>query len=148
MTSGQRQLLIVWHDSFATGINIVDEQHRGLVAIINTLHYSLVVQHDASRLRSIFDMIFAYAKVHFNTERELMDASAYPRINDHILQHENFKEEVTRIFVSCLDEGGDAQELLEFLKYWWKEHILKTDMAFSGHILEYFRSHHRIIKKR
>mgnify|MGYP002597985030 CR=1 FL=1 len=34
-----RPLYIVWSDAFDTGVAIIDEQHRGLVSLINTFFY-------------------------------------------------------------------------------------------------------------
>jgi hemerythrin len=77
-----------------------------------------------------------------------MTASRYSRIDEHIRQHDLFIEDIKGIFQTCMEENADANSLLDYLKHWWKEHILISDMAFSEPILNYFRSHHRIIKKR
>ena len=36
-----RSLYINWKDDFNIGIPVVDEQHRGLVVLINSFHYAL-----------------------------------------------------------------------------------------------------------
>ena len=141
-------MLIIWHDSHASGIQIIDEQRRGLVSIINSLHFSLVFRHKTVKLCSFFDLVLAYTKIQFNTERGLMEISGYPRLKEHNLQHEHFIEEVKHLSAICTQEGREPEIFLDFMKQWWKEHILKSDMDCSVYVLEYLRSYHRVIKKR
>jgi len=148
MTYEQGNLLIVWHDSNLTGINILDEEHRGIVSIINALHYSLFVRKNDALLHSIVEMIMGYSKIHFETEMELLKDSDYPRRLEHHGLHEQLIAESDRIFQECLHGSGDSNSYLKFLKDWWLVHINREDKAYSGHLLEYFRSGQRVIIKR
>ena len=148
MALEQGHLLIVWNDSYMTGIEILDEQHRGIVSIINSLHYLLFIQNDDTLLRSTVDMINGYAKTHFQTEIGLLKNSRYPKLQEHQSLHDHLVAESDRIFMDCLKEGGDPTLYLGFLKKWWQTHITREDMAHKEYLHEYLRSGHPVITKR
>jgi hemerythrin len=147
---GQGQLLIVWHEPHLTGIQILDEQHRGIVSIINTIHHSIFSQPRDPIVRPAAAMVMGYTRIHFQTEMDLLEESGYPRREEHQRHHEQLIRDFTRI----LDKHGhfkiddDPQELLDFLKDWWLNHITAEDMAYSGHLKEYLQSGRRVIIKR
>ncbi|MDR3038814.1 MAG: hemerythrin family protein [Candidatus Adiutrix sp.] len=145
---GQGHLLIVWHEPHLTGIKILDEQHRGIVSIINALHYSLFTRHDTALLRPTADMIMGYTKIHFITEMEFLEVSGYPKLEDHQRRHDRLIAEANRIFLSCVKDGGDPNMFLDFLKDWWRNHITTEDFAYGEHVLGYLQSHHWVIKKK
>ena len=142
-TVEQKPLLIVWNDSYHTGINICDEQHRGIVSIINSLHFSQSMQSGATFLRPIAEMIMGYTKFHFSTEIELLEESGYPRLQEHQNQHEHLITEVNRILAACLRDGDDPKLFLNFLKEWLLVHIAREDKAYSAHLMEYFKNQRR-----
>ena len=137
MSPKQGNLLIVWNDSYNTGVNIIDEQHRGIVSIINSLHHALFVRDDETLLRPAAEMIMGYTKIHFTTEIELLTESGYPRLREHQDQHDHLIAKADQIFLSCLKEGGEAAPFLNFLKEWFIVHITREDMAYRGHLTEY-----------
>jgi hemerythrin-like metal-binding protein len=144
---GQRPMLIVWNESFLTGIDIIDEQHRGIVSIINSLHFSQALP-EASFLEPTAEMIMGYTKIHFSTEIMLLKEAAYPGLREQERRHEQLIAEADRLLQACLKEGGDPGAFMDFLKEWWQVHIIHEDMAFSGFMREYFMSPRRVIIKR
>jgi hemerythrin-like metal-binding protein len=143
MTVEQKPLLIVWNDSYHTGINICDEQHRGIVSIINSLHFSQSLPSSAAFLRPIAEMIMGYTKIHFSIEIELLEKSEYPRLREHQQQHDHLITEVNRILAACLHDGEDPNQFLTFLKEWLLVHIAHEDKAYGAHLTEYLKNQHR-----
>ena len=148
MTHEYGNLLIVWNEAYNTGIKIIDEQHRGIVSIINSLHHALFVRDDESLLRPTAEMIMGYTKIHFTTEIEMLSASGYPRLREHQAKHDHLIAEADHIFLRCLKEGGEATPFLNFLKEWWVVHITHEDMGYRGHLIEYLHSPRCVITKR
>jgi hemerythrin len=143
----QGNLLIVWREPHLTGIKILDEQHRAIVSIINALHYALYVWPGEDLLRSTAEMINGYTHLHFRTEIQMLKDSEYPRLEQHQAQHDRLIADADHIFLRCLKEGGDPAPFLEFLKDWWKNHIIHEDMAYGEHLLEYLQGQPSVIKK-
>ncbi|MCL2001470.1 MAG: hemerythrin family protein [Planctomycetes bacterium] len=148
MGDGHGHLLIVWNEPHMTGVNILDEQHRAFAAMVNSLHYSLMVRQDPDHLHPIYNMVMGFAKTHFPTEIEMLKESGYPQVNAHQTHHDRFITDSMRIYEYSSEKDGDPKAYLEFLKRWWKFHILHEDLAFSAHLQTYLRSERRIIKKR
>jgi len=156
---GFGHLLIVWHDSHLTGIKILDEQHRAYVSLINSLHYTLSARRDdgvdvhppsqrPAFLQSFYDMLISHSKIHFKTEIELLRVSDYPHLYEHQHLHGQFITDADQIFQKCMT-GDSAPELfMSFLKDFWQKHILQKDKAYCDHLIDYFKSKARIIKKR
>ena len=44
-----------WNENFETGIPLVDEQHKTLISLLNTLVAHLAYQADAPTLNAVFD---------------------------------------------------------------------------------------------
>jgi hemerythrin-like metal-binding protein len=145
---GHGNLLIVWNESYDTGLKIIDEQHRGIVSIINSLHHALFVRDDESLLRPVAEMIMGYTKIHFTTEVEMLSASSYPRLPEHLARHDHLIAEADRIFLKCLKDGGEATPFLNFLKEWWVVHITREDMGYRDHLTAYLHSPRPVIIKR
>jgi len=67
----------LWNKSFETGIDFVDQQHHGLVELINEAapFLSAAGPIDRERTERLLDRLFAYAATHFKAEEELMHRS-------------------------------------------------------------------------
>ena len=148
MTHEHGNLLIVWNEAYNTGIKIIDEQHRGIVSIINSLHHDLFVRDDESLLRPTAEMIMGYTKIHFTNEIEMLTESDCPRLREHQSRHDHLIAEADRIFLKCLKEGGEATPFLNFLKEWWVVHITREDMGYREHLIKHLHSPHRVMIER
>jgi hemerythrin len=131
---------LLWNDSFATGVTEIDEQHMILVHTLNEATTKLA--HTASKelLEQITQDLLSYALYHFDTEEELMREYGYQAADDamkqHLAQHRSFSAQV----VSARDNlraGAEvsADALLDFLKTWLVNHILKTDRQLGEFIV-------------
>ena len=146
----QGNLLIVMAEPFLTRIKILDEQHRGIVSIINALHYALYAGHRDTIMEPTAAMIMGYTRIHFETEMDLLEESGYSKRAEHQELHEELINDFERIAAAAgyFKADGDPMELLEFLKHWWKNHITIEDMAYGAHLKEYLLSGRRVIVKR
>lgn len=128
-------LYIVWTESNNTGIPIIDEQHRSIVATINSLYYFLQEGHGAEISASTLVIIEQYANIHFRTEERLMAEAGYPALNEHVLMHKNLAEKTKGFFYeSRLKNEPDI--ILRFLKEWWMSHINKEDKKYVPHLIK------------
>ncbi len=133
---------LVWNDSFATGVQEIDEQHMILVDLLNNARVKLVPGSDAKIIEQIILDLLSYALYHFETEERLMDAYDYregssPDATQHLEQHRAFSDRVVwarRALTS--GEKISSDELLQFLTDWLVNHILKTDFKLGAYILE------------
>ena len=128
----------VWGKHFETGLALVDEQHHGLVALVNR-YGRLLTDADgvgSEELQVVFDELAAYAQYHFNAEEDLMQATALdPRhVAEQKRAHRAFLQELALMQRGMQQRQETAQRLLKFLTYWLAYHILGVDQSMAKQI--------------
>lgn len=129
-------LLIVWTDLNQTGIPIIDEQHRGIVSIINSFHYVQADERGSDFLEPTANMITEYTKIHFATEADLLEQSDYPDLDNHLKLHHHLITS-SKLFAFESKKKDDPRVYLNFLKSWWIHHINEEDKKYCPHLLKY-----------
>ena len=127
---------MTWNDDLLTGIEVVDQQHRGLVDLVNTAAPILALETAVKPeiLKPLFDQLFNYAAVHFKTEEDLMAASGVDArvLEHHHATHAQFVEQVGSMVAHYSHGGGvSGEQLLSFLAGWLVFHILGEDQAMA-----------------
>lgn len=141
MTSLAHADLIVWQESFATGVDEIDEQHQILVHTLNEANARLTDESSIELLDAITRDLLSYALYHFETEERLMEEHDYPRERGddaelHMQQHRAFSAKVVAVREEI--KAGrriPRDELLAFLNNWLINHILNTDKRLGAYIV-------------
>ena len=127
--------LFPWSDKLSLGIDKIDVQHKELVSLINQLHRAMKMQAGAREAEAVLAKLAEYTVYHFGFEEKLFDKYGYPQAGPHKKIHRDLVASVTA-FQQDLRAGkaGLSMELMNFLTSWLKEHIMKTDRAYVGHL--------------
>jgi len=127
--------LIKWTNEYSVGIEEIDNQHKGLIIVINEL-FSLMSEGKAqSKLIDIFDYLTDYTKKHFKAEEDMMLKYSYHEFDQHKLEHINFIDKLSELKEDYISNKITISlEILNFLKDWLINHILITDKKYSKHI--------------
>lgn len=125
-------LYIRWNDNFSVGSEDMDNEHKKLVEVINTLYTNLLKQSDNLRIVEILGELKKYTEYHFTHEEEIMEAVNYPKLKGHKGSHQSFCDKVD-VYIKAFEsnEAIDKINLLQFLKNWLIGHILKEDMQYK-----------------
>lgn len=118
-----KPLYMGWKEEFSHDDNlIVDEQHRGVLATINSLYYFLQQGHGIDALLPTIKILLQYMQFHTKTEEGILRDNGYPAIDKFVEQSEqdfaNYKK-ACREALAC----KDPQALLIFLRDWWVQHM-------------------------
>jgi len=130
--------LIIWSNKFACGLRLIDDQHRGLVDLINEMfnHVSGNYVQENNYFSMIIHEAVNYVKNHFSTEEKIILATKFPGYAEHKKEHENF---IRTIIQSIHDyETGKRSNLLaftRFLREWVLSHIALIDRQY----FDYFK---------
>jgi hemerythrin-like metal-binding protein len=127
---------MVWNEELETGIDIVDQQHHGLVDMLNQAAPILAQssQESMHTVKPLLDALLNYAAIHFRTEEEMMarlgmDARAQEH---HHESHANFAQQVVEMIDAFTQgKGVTGDRLLSFLASWLVLHILGEDQAMA-----------------
>lgn len=126
--------LFAWDPLFDTGIELVDGQHRQLVALINRLGGGMISGDlSADAQEGIFRELADYAQHHFADEERLMCQAAIDpgHIEHHRAQHRDFLAQVTELWQRHLPSGESGEALHSFLTAWLTFHILEEDQTMA-----------------
>ena len=123
--------LVEWTQTMATSVPVIDEQHRALCNLINTLYNGMTHRTSDTILHSTLRELEAYAAKHFREEEALFSASAYTGTAKHKAIHREFENKVREAKEQVLSGNATVSlELLTFLKDWLVGHIMGTDMGY------------------
>ena len=119
-----------WDEAWSVGDARLDEQHQGLIRLINRLGSGAPVS-------IVLDELQIYVDEHFRDEERMMEMAAYPDLAAHRQQHAVFEEWLEASRQAC--RSGEVVGLLRdsissYLKTWLVNHILVSDKAYSGRL--------------
>lgn len=125
-----------WKDEYSVGIQSIDEQHKKLINLINTLqtivNYSTGEEFERECLAAVVD----YTKTHFVYEEGLMSKYGYPDFEAHKAQHQKMIDKVNDLLAAYEEHPESAmKDALDFLKQWLIRHINGTDKQYSEFLL-------------
>ncbi|HMV78898.1 MAG TPA: bacteriohemerythrin [Leptospiraceae bacterium] len=126
--------LIQWDDTLSVNVDELNEQHKKLIEILNLLYTSTHENKSREVLTEILNSLIQYTVVHFETEEKLMAKTKYPGMEEHIREHELLKQQVLSYNSQYQSESETVSfELLNFLRKWLTNHILRSDKKYSKH---------------
>ena len=131
---------LVFDSRYVVGIEQVDSEHQKLFELASRIYDSIALDVivPMSEIRSAIAELIDCTKIHFANEESLMEAKAYPDLEQHRELHaylisriEDFEESVR------LGEQLTPVDAYEFLCSWLGDHIQASDRNFgeycSGH---------------
>lgn len=131
--------LLVWQAELDTGIDVIDQQHHRIVALINQLAEATTRDDQAVVLEELVD----YTLSHFAFEEELMEESGYSFGPAHKRVHEMFVRRVSE-YRMRFEAGEDiAGELKSMLARWLFNHIRGDDKSYAKHVRHYLDTYKR-----
>lgn len=133
---------IIWEDKYKTGYKRIDDQHLELIEIINDL-YDCMDNKDSEdeKLKEEFKKVLKrtvdYVAYHFSYEEKIMHAIKYDKIIGHSSYHREFVQTIYDYVQSYENGTLDAiNNLVQYLKDWFLNHILVTDKKFIKEVKE------------
>lgn len=115
---------------FSIGHKVIDKQHG---EVIDNIRLLMDKELDRNKIIDILAMLGKYTQIHFNYEEKLMKSINYKDIEAHKLLHKTFYNEVVQMSKEFRNTSVQElnKELLQFLLFWFKDHILKEDFKYK-----------------
>lgn len=126
-------LYIVWKPEDDLGVLIIDEQHRAIVATINSLYYFIQEGWGLSALAPTLNIIKNYSNFHFKTEEGMLSKTKYAEIHSHVAAQKKFAKEVDEAAHEAI-AYKDPSILLKFLKNWWITHLEQEHKEYASNL--------------
>ncbi len=96
-----------------TGNELIDEQHRELIDIINSMLLACAKGEGRASLEKTVDFLLQYIDKHFKDEEDLQIKANYPYYKEHKDYHENFKKQFNILAQKLKKEGATIPILAE-----------------------------------
>ena len=126
--------LIVWDLAiYSVGIKEIDRQHSILAELINRLDYGVKNKISKETMEDIVNYLADYTVFHFGYEEKLLTDNHWPELESHKAIHAAFVNKVQMFQAQLKTKNVHevAESILEFLKDWLLDHILKTDKQYG-----------------
>jgi hemerythrin len=128
---------ITWSASYSIGIKLIDDQHIGLLDIVNDLfnHSTGNEEEERAYFKEVIQQAVQYVKNHFHMEEKLLLSVKYPGYAEHKKAHDQF---TLAVITSAKDFGSGKRLVLEkfayFLKDWILSHIAVMDKQYAAYL--------------
>jgi hemerythrin-like metal-binding protein len=120
-----------WDEKYSVGIQSIDNQHKQIFVILDTLYNSLKIGSAEIVLDQIIPELENYTILHFQKEEFFFKRFNYAESEEHILEHEDFKRNIVKIKTEMqLGRISVSFDLMIFLKKWIDNHILVVDKKY------------------
>lgn len=124
-----------WSPDFSTQVEDMDEQHKVLFRLINTL-YKFIKKGVTGQLNiEVVDELVSYTEYHFGQEEQLMKKFHFPEIVAQKRAHKLFVAKIKEAQKGIKSNGGRVDEsVLQFLTDWLIKHIQGMDKKYGEYI--------------
>jgi hemerythrin len=127
-----------WNDKLSVGVDMMDNDHKHLVGLVNELHDAVRAARGKEVLGKVLDGLIDYTKTHFAREESEMAKFKYPKAPEHIKEHTALAHQV--LDVQAKYKAGNtavlSMEVMAFLRDWLLKHIQSTDKALGTFLAE------------
>lgn len=131
-----------WSEQYKVHIPEVDAEHRSIYRIAGELQNAVLTGAGPERINSILQEALTHMAGHFAHEERLMTATTYPGTAWHKKQHDTATRRVLELEARIrAGEAGAAEELLDYLAAWLRDHLALTDRMMGAHLRNWERLH-------
>lgn len=136
-THGDHKKLIEWGPKYMIGVKSIDDQHKVLVDLMNEIYKAFGSNQSKKATTRVLKELIDYTVYHFGHEEEIFKKYNYPDSENHNLQHQKFVEKI-KAFQKDFNSGNAilSFDLIDFLKSWLLNHILKIDKKYVAFFKE------------
>ena len=128
---------IDWNPSFSVGVKLLDEQHKRIVDMSNLLISDREATVRSETISELLDRLTKYATEHFRAEEQLLEEYGYPDLVRQKAEHKAYRIKIVALCQATVShEDSVPAELLKFMRDWWINHILETDMKYRSFLTE------------
>ena len=121
-----------WSDKYSVGVQSIDNQHKEILEILNSLLQALKEGKANDVVNQIIHDLEQYAYMHFQKEEFFFQRFNYSGAAEHINEHHQFREKIMTVKRDLISgKISFTVDLMFFLKDWVEHHIFVLDKAYS-----------------
>jgi len=131
--------VVVWDEKYATGIHLVDSQHKELFSLTNELFRACLGEEETLRevFKETMERMVDYVRFHFGAEQEMLQRINYPGYQDHKKMHDTLiKDILDSVKEYNYGKKFVPNQFVRILRDWILSHIALTDKQYVVYIAD------------
>ncbi len=116
----------IWEESYEVGDEELDNQHKRIFKLANSLPETL----DDERVRSSIMDIYRHARDHFFAEEIHMKEICYPGLDEHRKFHDGLIKKLSELGEQSFEDDESVLGFKKFVYDWIIEHIMVHDKDY------------------
>ena len=128
---------VEWTENLATGISVIDDQHKELFTRINGLLEACNSGKGKDAVAGVLSFLESYVIEHFAAEEKIQRDYIYPGYKDHKAIHDAFMTDVANLKQQFAEKGPSLTMVLttkETVVDWLIHHIMKVDRQLGDYL--------------
>lgn len=127
--------IIKWRETYETGIEQMDSQHKQLIQLVNQLYGIIRDKKGFEAVDTILGQMEQYATNHLHDEEKLLEEHAYPGLAAQQQSHQSYFATMEQLLgARAGDRQAAAQAIYIFLRQWWLNHIVQEDRDYGEYL--------------
>lgn len=145
---------IVWREQLSVHNDIIDQDHKYLICLINSVELVLKHEDTIEYLPMLVDQLIDYTRIHFEREEKIQKKALFPLVSEHKRQHAEILEKLSELktlaneYVEHLKNGQFDQDednvvtckIMELARRWIVEHLVQEDKRMEYYLQKLPRS--------
>jgi len=119
-------VIFIWEEKYCVGNPDIDEQHKKIFKIANSLTDDMSEQY----IKIILMELFNFTREHFSDEEKMMKEIGYPKIDKQRQLHDELITKLSKMSVKSFDTSQSVLGFKKFIYDWIIDHILIHDMDY------------------
>lgn len=129
--------VIEWKPGYETGIAIIDQRHREIIAVARELDMAMLGGKAYDVLEGLLYRLITITDLHFREEERLMAFYLYPDLKLHKQEHHQIRKDLFQLLKGFNQNNLPFApiKIKAFLKSWIDNHLLRVD----NYYVEFFQ---------
>lgn len=126
-----------WRNGFSVGIPVIDDQHRGMIDVLNDVGEAMA-RNDHAGCDRLFSRFLELSKAHFASEERVLFASGFPQAEEHARRHHDLLDMAMDAQARCrkLLQNSQLTECFNALLEFMVGDLLDADILFKSYLEE------------
>lgn len=135
-------MTLIWRDEMSVGNAKIDNDHKYLISIINTIEAALNIEAPARVLSDYVFQLIDFSHQHFKREETYQVEINFPNRTSHKKAHKDLMGQIQHIHKNLLSQADSGAyqfttpRLVDTLQDWMMNHFMHEDMKMK----EYFEA--------
>jgi hemerythrin-like metal-binding protein len=130
---GTEMPYLQWEDRFDLGVSQMDQEHRGLFALMNKLFDLNEKKAGRALVRAALLELEQRTIEHFKHEEAYQQSIEFPGFSIHRRVHQNLLERLDGYKQEFMSGNDLTPDFFTFLKLWLSGHIAGVDQKYAKH---------------